>query len=308
MRGFSRCVALAALLSGATVFADDYDFRVENLGNPTPGGANFNAAANPNFQAFARTFGAALTSTNLMPPETVGHAGFNINLELTVASLPTESIPGQTTLPTERAEPPGTVLLPAFHVRKGLPFSLELGGRVAWVEKSRMVAATGELKWAVNEGFTWLPDIAVRGHVTRLFGNRDFDLTGLGLDFGIGKQFPLGGMVTLTPYGGLDFTGISATSSILDFRQTRTYGETLAGPLAGLTDTGVYSKLSFGDNINQRLYGGVRFVGGVLQLGAEISFTRLGSVDVPTGADPAVTESRGLPGVITFNTSLGLDF
>jgi hypothetical protein len=296
-------VALAALLSGATVFADDYDFRVERLGNPTPGGANFNAAANANFQAFARTFGAALTSTNLMPPETLGHSGFNVNLELTVASLPSDTV-----LPTERAQQPGTVLLPAFHVRKGLPFSLEFGGRVAWVEKSRMVAATGELKWAVNEGFTYLPDISVRGHVTRLFGNRDFDLTGLGLDFGVGKQFPIGGMITLTPYGGLDFTGISANSSILDFRQDRTYGETLTRPLAGLEDTAVYSKASFGDNINQRLYGGVRFIGGVLQIGAEISFTRLGSVDVPTGADPAVTESKGLPGVVTFNTSFGLDF
>lgn len=302
MRSLSRCVALAALLSGATVFADDYDFRVENLGNPTPEAAGFNPAANANFRAFARTFGAALTSTNLMPPETVGHAGFNLNAELTVASLSSDTV-----LPTERAQP-GTVLVPAFHIRKGLPFSLELGGRVAWVEKSRMVAATGEVKWAVNEGFTWLPDIAVRGHVTRLFGNRDFDLTGLGLDFGVGKQFPIGGMVTLTPYGGLDFTGISATSSILDFRQSRTYGETLTRPLAGLEDTAVYSKVSFGDNINQRLYGGVRFVGGVLQLGAEISFTRLGSVDVPTGTDPAVTESRGIPGVLTFNTSLGLDF
>ena len=302
MRSLSRCVALTVLLSGATVLADDYDFRIEQLGNPTPGAAGFNAAANANFRAFARTFGAALTSTNLMPPETVVHAGFNVNAELTVVSLSSD-----VQLPTERAQP-GTVLLPAFHVRKGLHFSLEMGGRVAWVEKSRMVAATGELKWAVNEGFTWLPDIAVRGHVTRLFGNRAFDLTGLGLDVGVGKQFPIGGMVTLTPYGGLDFTGIRATSSVLDFRQTRTYQETLTRPLAGLEDTAVYSKVSFGDNINQRLYGGVRFVGGVLQLGAEVSYTRLGSVDVPTGADPAVTESRGLPGVFTFSTSLGLDF
>ncbi len=303
MRGFSRSVALAALLSGASAFADDYDFQVERLGNPNASApATFNPAANANFRAFARTFGAAITSANLMPPETVGHAGFNLNMELSVVSLPSDTL-----VPTEDPQP-GTVLVPGFHIRKGLPFSLELGGRVAWVEKSRMVAATGEVKWAVNEGFTWLPDVSVRGHVTRLFGNRDFDLTGLGLDFGVGKQFPIGGMVTLTPYGGLDFTGIRATSNLIDFRQSRTYGETLGSPLAGLEDTGVYSVGSFGDNINQRLYGGVRFIGGVLQLGAEISLTRLGSVDVPTGTDPAVTESRGIPAVLTFNTSLGLDF
>jgi hypothetical protein len=293
-------VALAAVLSGATVFADDYDIQIEQLGNPTPEGANFNASANADFRAFARTFGAALTSTNLMPPETVGHSAFNVNAELAVVALSSDVV-----LPTEGAQP-GTLLVPAFHVRKGLPFSLELGGRVAWVEKSRMVAATGELKWAVNEGFTWLPDLGARVHVTRLFGNRAFDLTAVGLDLGVGKQFPIGGMVTLTPYGGLDLTGVNASTSLLDFRPGRSYEEATSRPLAGLEDTGVYEKVSF--DVNQRLYGGVRFIGGALQLGAEVSFARLGSVDTPVGDDPAVTESRGLPGVFTFSTSLGLDF
>jgi hypothetical protein len=296
MSGLSRCVALATVLSGATAFADAYDLRIENLGNPTPDAAAYSASANANFRAFARTFGAALTSANLMPPETVGHAAFNVNAELSVVGLSSDVL-----LPTEGAQP-GTMLIPAFHVRKGLPFSLELGARVAWVEKSRMVATTGELKWAVNEGFTWLPDVGVRAHVTRLFGNRAFDLTAAGLDFGVGKQFPIGGMVTLTPYGGLDLVGINASSSILDFRQNRTFNETVSRPLAGLEDTGVYERVDF--DVNQRLYGGVRFIGGALQLGAEISFTRLGSVD-----DPGAPEgSRGLPGVFTFNTSLGLDF
>lgn len=58
--------------------------------------------------------------------------------------------------------------------------------------------------------------------------------------------------------------------------------------------------------MTQRIYGGARFIGGVLQLGAEISFSRLGSVKT----DPTVetSEDRALPTVVTFNTSLGLDF
>jgi hypothetical protein len=60
--------------------------------------------------------------------------------------------------------------------------------------------------------------------------------------------------------------------------------------------------VSFTGNTNQRIYGGVRFIGGVLQLGAEISVTRLGSVTDDNG------ESRALTSVLTFNTSLGLDF
>jgi len=299
MHAFSRWMTLATLLAGVAAHADKNDLRIAQLGNPDPGGANASATANSDFQAFARAMSASLTSVNLMPPETLGHAAFNTSAELSVVSLP-----GSIRIPTESAQP-STVLVPSFHVRKGLPFSVELGGRVGWVEKSRMVAATGELKWAVNEGFTYLPDIGVRGHITKLMGAENLSLTATGLDAGIGKQFPLGGMITLTPYGGLDFTFVSAKSSTLDFQPDRPYSGSLQnGSAAALENTGAYSRLHFSDNMIQRIYGGARFIGGVLQLGAEISFTRLGSAPVADGS----TETRGLPTVVTFNTSLGLDF
>ncbi len=305
MRTYSRWLALAAWVSGAVAYADDNVLRIDQFGNPVAGGANANAAANADFQAFARVMGAAITSVNLMPPETTGHSAWTVNAELSVVSLPgSDSV----LIPTESAQP-GTVLIPSFHVRKGLPFSLELGGRVGWVEKSSQVVGTGELKWAVNEGFTWLPDIGVRGHVTKLFGARDLSLTVMGLDIGVGKQFPLGGMVTLTPYGGLDLGFVGATSSRLDFNPERSFEDSTGNASrAALEDTAEYAKVSFGDNMNQRLYGGVRFIGGVLQLGAELSLTRTGSVDTPAAGNPDAVESRGLPAVFAFNTTLGLDF
>ena len=199
--------------------------------------------------------------------------------------------------------------MPSVHVRKGLPFSLELGGRVGWVEKSRMVAATGELKWAVNEGFTYLPDIAVRGHVTKLFGAGDFDLTGHGLDFGVGKQFPLGGMITLTPYGGLDLTFVRRHLQHVDFnpRPTlrRVADDDSRASLA--RNTADYARCPSATTSTSASTAGVRFIGGVLQLGAEFSVTRLGSFDVPTGTASrhrAQEPSRRL----AFNTTLGLDF
>ncbi|MFP2908933.1 hypothetical protein ACLESD_28575 [Pyxidicoccus sp. 3LFB2] len=295
MRTFSRWLALAAWAAGATASADDNDLQIWRLGNPEAPGAN----ANAEFQAFARVMGAAITSVNLMPPETTGHSAWAVNAELSVVSVPDSIV-----VPTERAQP-SSVLIPSFHVRKGLPFSLELGGRVGWVEKSSQVVGTGELKWAANEGFTWLPDFGVRGHVTKLFGARDLNLTVLGLDFGVGKQFPLGGMVTLTPYGGLDLGFVGATSSRIDFGGGREPEDTAGNnSRAALEDTAAYEKVSFGDNMNQRIYGGARFIGGVLQLGAELSLTRTGSVPVAPGSE----ETRGVPAVFAFNTTLGLDF
>jgi len=300
MQAFSRWIALATLVSGVA-YADKNDIQISKLGNPDAGELNHVASANSDFQAFARTFGAAITSANLMPPETLGHSGFNANMELSVISLP-----GETVIPTE-GDQPGAVLMPSFHVRKGLPFSFEVGGRVGWVERSRMIAATGELKWAVNEGFTYLPDIAVRGHVTRLTGVRDFSLTAAGVDAGVGKQFPLGGMITLTPYGGLDFTFVGADSTNIDFDPNRTYADTVdEDSLGALQNTAVYQRVSFSKNMNQRIYGGVRFIGGVLQLGAEISVSRLGSVKLNPADENS--ETRALTSVLTFNTSLGLDF
>ncbi|REG32005.1 hypothetical protein ATI61_105332 [Archangium gephyra] len=317
MRTFSRGMALAVLVCGSAAYADRNDIRITNLGNPSPvasagsttPSANFNAEANGDFRAFARTFAAVMTSANLMPPETLGHAGFSLNAELSVLGLPTPGREdGQVTIPTE-GTPTNPLLLPSVHVRKGLPFSFELGARVGWIDRSDMFAATGELKWAVNEGFTWLPDIAVRAHVTRLMGNKDFDLTAAGLDFGVGKQFPLGGMVTLTPYGGLDLTGVAASTDTLDFDQARQRNTTTnpANPYAGLDNTGVYQEVKLMENINSRLYGGVRFIGGALQLGAEVSLSNQGFIEV-ANTQTGATRSRALPAVLGFSTTLGLDF
>ncbi|MBF5044713.1 hypothetical protein FGE12_20095 [Aggregicoccus sp. 17bor-14] len=288
----SRAVALAALLGGAaSAHADPNDLRIYKLGNPAT-----EPSANGDFQAFARTFGAALSSVNLMPPETLGHAGFSVNGELTVAR-----ISSSTPLPTE-GRSPTTVLMPSLHVRKGLPFSVELGARSTWVEKSGMAAFTGEVKVAITEGFTYLPDVGARLHATRLLGNRDFSLTTGGLDVGVGKQFPIGGMVTLTPYGGLDLMGVAASANNVNFRPDRPGGDTL-GPDAALADRASYAPIGLTDHLMPRIYGGARFIGGVLQLGAEVSFTQVGSVATGVG-----TESRSVPGVLTFNTTLGLDF
>ncbi|MFE8601710.1 hypothetical protein [Archangium violaceum] len=315
MRTFSRGMALAVLVCGSAAYADRNDIRITDLGNPSPVASvgstapstNYNAEANGDFRAFARTFAAVMTSANLMPPETLGHAGFSLNAELSVIGLPTPGREdGQVTIPTEGALT-NPLLLPSVHVRKGLPFSFELGARVGWIDRSSMFAATGELKWAVNEGFTWLPDVAVRAHVTRLMGNKDFDLTAAGLDFGVGKQFPLGGMVTLTPYGGLDLTGVAASTDTLDFNQSRARDPIVTPPTyPGLDNTGIYQEVKLMENINSRIYGGVRFIGGALQLGAEVSLSNQGSIDVAIAG--GATRNRALPAVLSFSTTLGLDF
>ena len=284
MRTFSRWMALAVLAGGSAAYADRNDIVVSKLGRPS------GTTGNGNFEAFSRTLAAMVTSTSLTPPESLGHAGFAVNAELGVLS-----VPAGVYLPTER-EQTGTVLVPSIHVRKGLPFSVDLGARVGWMDRSSLFAATGEIRWAVNEGYiAWLPDIGVRLHATQVLNARNVHLTATGLDASVGKQFPVGGMITLTPYGGIDLVGVSSRSDAIAF----------ASGTGTLTQE-TYTKAS---GLNSRFYAGGRFIGGALQIGAEVSLATVGTVAAPrVDSTGAAVEAGVLPAVLAFNATLGLDF
>ncbi|WNG20128.1 hypothetical protein [Cystobacter fuscus] len=293
MRTFSRWMALAVLVGGPAAYADRNDVELSKLGKPGETSAKTGFSTDSDFRAFARTLGAVMTATNLTPPETLGHAGFAVGMELGVVGLPGEA---SRPMVGERSAKEGPALVPSIHVRKGLPFSIDVGARVGWLDRSNLFAATGEVKWAVNEGFIpWLPDIGLRAHVTHLLNTRDFHLTAGGLDVGVGKQFPLGGMITLTPYGGIDFVGVAAKSELLGFAPDATGKATVVS---------AYKPVSAGENINTRFYAGGRFIGGALQLGAEVSLSSQGAI--PTGTNSA--DNRPLSAVFAFSTTLGLDF
>lgn len=311
MRLHARLVAVMVLWTTAAL-AGPNDIKISQLGNPSQDASapNYVPGANGSFRILSRQLGAAISAANLAPPETLGHAAFSVNLELSVVGLDGKAPPGPGqspvtegfAMPTERAFE-GPLLMPALHVRKGLPFSLELGGRLAWFEKSSMYAGTAELKWAPMEGFATLPDVGVRLHANRLFNTPDFDVSSGGLDLGVGKTFPVGGMVTFTPYAGwnLGFTG--ASSDLLDFDPQRTRSD-LWGPGGTAIDSsvyGAYETVHFFSNPSNRFYAGVRFIGGIIQLGAELSITTFAGFEDDTG-------QRNISSVGAFNATLGLDF
>jgi hypothetical protein len=293
-----RLWLLLGALASTSAFADAYDFRIYQLGNPQPNANGYSDSANANFRAFARRLGAAMTSVNLAPPETLGHSAFAISAELSVVDFGTAT--AITDLPTQR-QVGGPVLLPSIHIRKGLPWSFELGVRAAWFEKSRMGTGTVELKWALNEGFTYLPDICVRGHVTKILNSRDFDVTAGGLDLGIGKQFAIAGMVTLTPYIGWNLVFVGASTNNVDFQPDRTLAQSDT-PNEQFKNYYIFENVLAATNTNNRFYGGFRFIAGVVMLGFEFSYTVLGSF----------TDSKignvNMPAVLAYNSTLGFDF
>ncbi|HXN40716.1 MAG TPA: hypothetical protein VN918_02925 [Myxococcaceae bacterium] len=298
MKKPGRIIALALSLSVTAAHASAYDFRLYRLGNPLPGGMNYDPSANANFRTFARELGAALTSITLMPPSTLGYDGFAIGTELSILNLKTS----QFLFPTESGVS-GPLLVPSLHLRKGLPFSFELGARAGWIQKSGMAVATIELKWAINEGFANWPDLGIRGHFTRLFNARDFDLYTGGVDVGIGKRFAIAGTMTITPYAGWNPVWVAAFSKTVDFNPGRSYEDSVSTPTSQLRDTAVYDDVRAGSNMHHRFYAGLQFVLGVFQAGAEASYSTLGQIrDEGTGTD------RSLPSLLAFNATIGLGF
>lgn len=289
----SMRLACLALLAAAPAFAQGFsnDFQISKLGNPQPDGTGFDPRANGNFRAFARQFAAVMTSINGAPPETLGHSAFAFAADATYFAISPSQLP---TLGNFR----GPTWFPSVHLRKGLPFSFEVGARAAWFPESRMGMGGLELKWALNEGFTYLPDIGVRGFVNKLINSRDFDLTAGGLDLGIGKQFAIAGMITLTPYAGWSLVFVGASTGNVDFRPSRSTAE---ADTDLFKDYYIFNSLLAINNTHNRFYGGLRFIGGHALVNVEVSYSVF-----PTFRDN--NENRSIPGVFAGTASIGLDF
>jgi len=242
MRRTLALCAAAVLLRAAPAAADPNDLDLERLGAPSS--AVWTAIAQrlgvaladperlaresqQRYRLTAMQLGLALSSALLEAPTTGGPLTFDVALEGGYAQVKHDEA-GRLAAPfgpeveswPVRGPRPDALRLPAFHVRKPLPFSLELGGRFVYVDQSQMGAAQAELRWVVNENWWVLPDFALRFAYTRLFGQRDLDLHVVDLDAVVGKRFGTGGSTRLTPYGAVRMSMVGARTTPVDFAPT----------------------------------------------------------------------------------------
>ncbi len=173
-------------------------------------------ADNALFESFARDLGMVMSPRLLAPAETLGQAGFSIGVEGSFSTIDNHAEHWLRASPDASKAPNATLSTLQIHVQKGLPFSFEMGGTITKLLESDVVAVGGELKWAFNEGFYYLPDIAVRGSVNRLLGSRDIDMVTGGVDVSISHPFGVGGLLSLHPYAGWNLLFVSASSHVLD--------------------------------------------------------------------------------------------
>jgi hypothetical protein len=178
---------LVTLLATGTAFAAKYDL-------------NFAAGfANDQFKSFAREAGAMAAYRGVAPAEPQGLTGFDIGVEASFVDIDS-SVWAEAINDT-----PSYLVVPRLHVRKGLPFNIDVGAMYAQVPDSNITLWGGEVQLALLEGTTATPALALRGSYSSLEGVDDLDLQTYAADAVLSKGF-----LMFTPYIGAGVVQIEA--------------------------------------------------------------------------------------------------
>lgn len=223
---------LLCLVTSGLVRASDDNILVSNLSDPD---GYWNVASSVDrstlFRGLSRDLALAISHKNLAPGETLGVRGFEIGLDTTVAFVGSTprcdiSVSGEycqkeadrldawRVMDADHRLTFGNALvIPTLHVRKGLPFSTEVGMDLSYLMFSHQTAVSGFGRISPHEGIwdgTWraIPDIAFTLAGTKFLGNEQLDLSMLEWNFTLGWTFPVGGVRdsyvgTFSPFVGM---------------------------------------------------------------------------------------------------------
>lgn len=273
----SSVLAAALAVVPALVRAEPLDLDLARLGapsaqvqaalagrrNPTAEDVQAASDARERFALLSSEVALAFSSPLLQPASTTGHAGFDVGLEAALVGVHANEIGGVDAWPT-RGMDPRELTLAALHVRKALPFSFELGGRMLYLSQSSYVGAQLEAKWALEEGFDRLPDIAVRGAWTEVFGQKDWNLGTGELDLIVSKRWGVNAVTSLTPYLAARYSWLNASSDAIAFQPA-----SASDPAAALETQAAFPRLHGGF---YRTTLGVRMTAYLVSLAAEATY------------------------------------
>jgi hypothetical protein len=218
-------VVVAVLSSGAPARANDMDPVLARMWRIEGGQL---VTRDDLFDGLALDVAQALAPNLLAPAETLGWSGFFMGLEATLTVIDSDATwwrcgiegnqgdhGGNGACDSWDGHVDGALFVPAIHIRKGLPYSLELGLQIQYVANSEMVGIGGELRWAPFEGYRsgwmgYLPDVGLRFTGTYLMGSNELALGLLGADVSISYPFTISGQWTLTPYFAYQFFIVGA--------------------------------------------------------------------------------------------------
>jgi hypothetical protein len=269
-------VALLAVSAALPATAAPNDLHL--LGLTTVDDQGVLRVQNDQFVSLVQEMAVVMTPAPVQPAETTGQSGFDFGIDYTIHQISA----GESYWTAARVgNVQGRNLVPIMQTigvrgRKGfvLPLPLtseiELGG--TWITDSGMLNLGGRTRLALNEGFRWIPDIAVEMGINRLIGTEDLDMFTVTAGGQISKGFGISGTFTLAPFVGYQTIFYQASSGIID-------------PSPGFVDD-VGSNIVFNevqmseqmanpDLLLHRIEGGLRLQVAIVQLSTGFNFNLL---------------------------------
>lgn len=268
---WSLLVVAPLFHSAAAARAAGNDIRLRGLGRPGVGsGASQTILDDPAVQRYRAMTGElslALTPKATQPAETLGMSGFEFAITNTLTNIDQDQPywTGQPGSPifegvAEGRNMPGVLWTPTFSVRKGLPFSIDVGVHGTFLTSSRMVMVGSDIKVALHESYVpELPAVALRASVNQLLGSTDLSIFTTQTDLLFSQAYGVGGVVQITPYLGVGQLFAHVNSQIID---ETPYSTSDANDQTGGSSGSLYTfpTLEWRDNRFLKLFGGARLV------------------------------------------------
>jgi hypothetical protein len=160
------------------------------------------------FAGLAKDFTAAASYKAVAPAEPLGIVGFDVGAEVSSTNLQHADIW------KKAGYDQSSVYMPKLHAHKGLPFNVDVGASLTAVPGSDIKLVGAEIKYAIIEGGTATPAVAIRGAATRLFGVDQLDLETRSVELLVSKGF-----LMLTPYAGVGKVWGSVTPNALNLKK-----------------------------------------------------------------------------------------
>ncbi len=208
---------LAAMLLSSSVYADKYDLDLKRLWKWEEGKT---AIINEYFAGLVGDLGSTVAPRFSGPAATLGSLGFQVALDWSMTNIPENAkrwqdvmSPYGASTPSEGADSFLQTL--TLHVRKGLPFSAEVGGTFTRLLNSPLWGVGVEFKFAALEGFTYLPELSFRGAVATFLGTRDYALLTASGDVILSKKIGIAGLFKLAPYVGYSLLYTHGSSNVI---------------------------------------------------------------------------------------------
>lgn len=155
---------------------------------------SLDALTQDQFESLMGNLAAATHYKGVSPGETLGVLGADVGVELSTTDADTNLFAlagGGASNITD------TLVLSRLHAQKGLPFGWDIGAFVGTLLDTDVTVVGAELRYAIIEGGTLAPSLAVRASASRIQGTADFDLSSAAFEVTLSK-----GVLPLTPYVG----------------------------------------------------------------------------------------------------------